>query len=78
MPRQSRTPLMPWAVSPAQLATLLQISPARVYEAIRRGEMRVFERGLARRVTVWEAIYWLENYWSQDAIKRKLKGGPNG
>ncbi len=63
MARQSRTPLFPIALSPAMLAASVHISPDVVYRAIKNGELRVFRRGLARRILIMEAVFWIERYW---------------
>ena len=50
MPRQRRTTLFPIAVSPARAADALGIRAERIQEAIKRGELPCYVKGVRKRV----------------------------
>jgi len=73
MPRHSKHALFPIALSPAALAQSLGVAPSVVYEAVRKGELKIYQRGLARRVLVLDACLWVEKYWDDVTGKPKRK-----
>ncbi|MGD0418465.1 MAG: hypothetical protein ABSA68_02610 [Xanthobacteraceae bacterium] len=72
-PVAARTPLLPFAVSPNALAESLRIDHHVVLAGIANGEIRIFRRGNARRITIFEAVHWIENFWTEETKQRKVK-----
>lgn len=73
MARRNLSPLFPIALSPAQLAQTLQIDPGVIYAAISAGELKVYQRGVARRVMVMDACLWIEKHWDIVTRTRRNK-----
>jgi hypothetical protein len=63
MPRARVTPLFPVAVAPARAAECLGVRRAAIDEAIRAGELIVYQKGLKRRVLVEDLVAWVRNTW---------------
>jgi hypothetical protein len=69
MPRKTKSPIVFLALSPSALATAIGVQPKVIHAAILRGELQVYQRGLARRVLVREAEDWIRNHWAQKTRK---------
>jgi hypothetical protein len=58
--------LFPIALSPEALASALGMGdPRHVRNAIKTGELPVYERGKARRILVEDAVRWIKTYWKR-------------
>jgi hypothetical protein len=73
MPRKTKHPVVFIALSPAALATAIGVRPDVIYDAILRGELKVYQRGLARRVLVSECEEWIRNQWAQKTRKQPVR-----
>ena len=74
MPRQTKTPVVFLALSPAATATALGIEPRKVYTAIDDGALPVFINGVKRRILVSHIERWVLS-WPQLKTKRKVPHG---
>jgi hypothetical protein len=63
MPRQNKSPVYPVALSPARMAQALSIRADQITDAIRRGELPVYQLGVKRRVLVRDAARWIRRTW---------------
>jgi Helix-turn-helix domain len=59
MPRERRTSPFPIAVSAARAADSLGIRPEQIQEAITRGELPCYSKGVRRRVLVADLTEWV-------------------
>jgi hypothetical protein len=60
MPRQTKSPIMLLALSPAGVATALGIRPDEVADAIRAGLLPVYVQGIKRRVLCSDVEAWVK------------------
>jgi len=65
MPRQRRTPLFPIAASPAQAAYALDIRVEQIQEAITRGDLACYVKGVRKRVLVADLTEWVRKFWKE-------------
>jgi hypothetical protein len=63
MPCARKTPLFPVALSPNRSAEVLGIRADQIQEAIRVGDLIVYQKGLKRRVLVEDLVAWVRNTW---------------
>lgn len=66
--RQRITPLFPIAVAPVRLSECIGVHRKVIDRAVNAGELRIYEKGKARRILVEEAVQWIKTTW-------KIKGG---
>jgi hypothetical protein len=71
MPYKTKSPIVFIALSPNALATAISVQPKVIHAAILNGELKVYQRGLARRILVGEAEDWIRNHWAQKTRKRR-------
>ena len=65
MPRERRTTLFPIAVSPAMAADALGIRAEQIQDAITRGELHCYVKGVRKRVLIADLVEWVRNYWKE-------------
>jgi hypothetical protein len=63
MPRASKTPPFPIALSASRLAQALDINSRDVLNAIKARELPVYQLGTKRRVLVDDAVRWIRDFW---------------
>jgi hypothetical protein len=65
MPRERRTTLFPIAISPARAADALGIRAEQMQEAISRGELTCYVKGVRKRVLVADLTEWVRKFWKE-------------
>jgi excisionase family DNA binding protein len=68
MARKRITPLFPIGISVARAAECLEVHRAKIDAAIKAGELRLYQHGVARRILVADLVEWVRTTW-------KIKGG---
>jgi hypothetical protein len=73
MSRKTKYPIVYVCLSPAALATAMDIAPRIIYQAIALGhlEVRHLPGTVARRIWIGDAEKWFRTYWLK-AIPRTL------
>lgn len=62
MPRRTKSPLYPIALSANALAQCLDIHSRKVYAAIKDGALPVYENGKSRRILVSDVVDWVRTW----------------
>jgi excisionase family DNA binding protein len=62
MPRTSKTPLFPVAISPARAGEVLGVRLEKVHDAIREGALPCYQLGAKRRVLIADLVEWVRTW----------------
>src|SRR4051794_13596398 len=70
--RRTKHPVVYLALSPAAVATAIGVDPRVVSAAIADGELKVFQRGKARRILCAHVEQWILSWPEAAPYKRKV------